>query len=43
LIIFPHFGIMEILRPEKFGGHVDYHTYTAVENALPRVNNTLLI
>ncbi len=33
LIIFPHFGIMEILRPEKFGGHVDYHTYSALENA----------
>lgn len=33
LIIFPTFGIMEFLRPEKFGGHVDFKNYEALEKA----------
>ncbi|VVB83493.1 Tyrosine--tRNA ligase [uncultured archaeon] len=31
LIIFPTFGLMEILRPEKFGGQVHYRTYLELE------------
>jgi tyrosyl-tRNA synthetase len=33
LLIFPTFGIMEFLRPEKFGGHVDFKNYEALEKA----------
>jgi tyrosyl-tRNA synthetase len=31
LIIFPRFGLMEILRPEKFGGDAHYHSYEEME------------
>jgi tyrosyl-tRNA synthetase len=33
LIIFPRFGIMEILRPEKFGGDVHFNSYEDLEKA----------
>ncbi len=31
LIIFPRFGLMDILREEKFGGDVHYHSYEELE------------
>ncbi|MBU4202194.1 MAG: tyrosine--tRNA ligase, partial [Candidatus Altiarchaeota archaeon] len=33
LILFPKFGKMEIKRPDKFGGNVEFTSYEELENS----------